>query len=436
MALYTIGGASRDASDASKKSVGNARLQKYATRHPAPPVRPPTPAAAPAARGARRRHHGAGLPPPPLPASPGSSAPPPPPPATRRRHPPPTDGRSRSPPPAARGVPPLPPLPPTPPTVGGRPYRWAAPLRTVAIGDVHGDFEALTAALTLAGVLAADGGWGGGGTALVQVGDVLDGWEGERECWALLLRLQAEAPAAGGRVHLLMGNHELANVLGLVRPPPTPPPTPSMATGRGRSPPPPGWPPWPDAHLYTAPSRRDALRPGGAFATALSTAVAPAVLLGDTAYVHGGLTPAVFRPPAARAVLTPTLWGRLWAAAPPAARAAAVRRALDGWAPALAAYLDGSAADVPRDLEAALWDRTWSVGGGGGSSLQGGTTSWPLAPTGGGGGGKRPPTRPRRRCSTACSRPLACGGWSLATRCRWGGCGRLGVGASGVWTRA
>jgi len=33
MALYTIGGASRDASDASKKSVLNARLQKYASEN-------------------------------------------------------------------------------------------------------------------------------------------------------------------------------------------------------------------------------------------------------------------------------------------------------------------------------------------------------------------------------------------------------------------
>ena len=32
-ALYTIGGASRDASDASKKSVKNVRLQKYASEN-------------------------------------------------------------------------------------------------------------------------------------------------------------------------------------------------------------------------------------------------------------------------------------------------------------------------------------------------------------------------------------------------------------------
>jgi len=74
----------------------------------------------------------------------------------------------------------------------------------VAVGDVHGDAVALRAALDAAGLLSPTGGWAGGETVLVQLGDVLDRWSEEREALSMLFRLQDEAPAAGGAVHLLM----------------------------------------------------------------------------------------------------------------------------------------------------------------------------------------------------------------------------------------
>ncbi|MDX9720417.1 MAG: metallophosphoesterase [Myxococcota bacterium] len=86
------------------------------------------------------------------------------------------------------------------------------PRRILALGDVHGDLEALQAALQLAGLLDAQGHWSGGESILVQTGDLLDRGDDEPEILALLSTLQAEAEAVGGRVLLLLGNHELMNV--------------------------------------------------------------------------------------------------------------------------------------------------------------------------------------------------------------------------------
>jgi hypothetical protein len=83
--------------------------------------------------------------------------------------------------------------------------------RVVAIGDLHGDYDAARDALRAAGVLGGDGHWSGGTTTLVQTGDVLDRGDGESKILTLLDQLADEAPKAGGQVVLLIGNHELMN---------------------------------------------------------------------------------------------------------------------------------------------------------------------------------------------------------------------------------
>ena len=89
--------------------------------------------------------------------------------------------------------------------------------RVVAVGDVHGDYEKLVAALRLCRVLDAKGRWSGGRAHLVQTGDVLDRGPDSRKAMDLLMRLEGEARRAGGRVHALLGNHEAMNVLGDLR---------------------------------------------------------------------------------------------------------------------------------------------------------------------------------------------------------------------------
>ena len=46
--------------------------------------------------------------------------------------------------------------------------------RIVAIGDIHGDFNALLVALYKAEVIDMNGHWKGGDTFVIQVGDILD----------------------------------------------------------------------------------------------------------------------------------------------------------------------------------------------------------------------------------------------------------------------
>jgi len=87
----------------------------------------------------------------------------------------------------------------------------------VAVGDVHGAYEGFLSVLRLAGLADERGHWAGGKAHLVQTGDVLDRGKDAPKVLDLLMRLEGEARKAGGRVHALLGNHEVMNVLGDLR---------------------------------------------------------------------------------------------------------------------------------------------------------------------------------------------------------------------------
>jgi hypothetical protein len=89
--------------------------------------------------------------------------------------------------------------------------------RVVAVGDVHGAYERFAAILRTAGVIDEKQRWAGGSTHFVQVGDVLDRGSDTKRSLDLLMRLEGEAKKAGGRVHALLGNHEVMNMLGDLR---------------------------------------------------------------------------------------------------------------------------------------------------------------------------------------------------------------------------
>jgi hypothetical protein len=92
----------------------------------------------------------------------------------------------------------------------------AAP-RVVAVGDVHGAYDSFLAVLRLAGLVDEKERWSGGKAHLVQTGDLLDRGTDARKVLDLLMRLEGEARKAGGRVHALLGNHEVMNMLGDLR---------------------------------------------------------------------------------------------------------------------------------------------------------------------------------------------------------------------------
>ncbi|OGD28556.1 MAG: hypothetical protein A2V57_02935 [Candidatus Aminicenantes bacterium RBG_19FT_COMBO_65_30] len=97
------------------------------------------------------------------------------------------------------------------------PYAWTGVERVVAVADLHGDYDSFVFILAHPEVGLVDGDlhWVGGKTHLVQLGDILDRGTGARKIFDRLMRLEKEAAAAGGMVHVLLGNHEEMNITGI-----------------------------------------------------------------------------------------------------------------------------------------------------------------------------------------------------------------------------
>jgi predicted MPP superfamily phosphohydrolase len=91
------------------------------------------------------------------------------------------------------------------------------PERLIAIGDIHGDFDDFVLLLKQAGLVDAANHWSGGNSTLVQTGDLIDRGPKGRQVMDLLMSLEKEAASAGGKVLVLLGNHEVMNMLGDLR---------------------------------------------------------------------------------------------------------------------------------------------------------------------------------------------------------------------------
>ncbi len=101
-----------------------------------------------------------------------------------------------------------------PPPAAARPECvWTGVQRIVAIGDLHGDYYHFFQLLQWADLVDSDGHWTGGKSHLVQMGDVMDRGKRAKEIFGLIKKLEKEAAAAGGMVHMLLGNHEEMNLM-------------------------------------------------------------------------------------------------------------------------------------------------------------------------------------------------------------------------------
>ena len=94
---------------------------------------------------------------------------------------------------------------------------WDGVERVIAFADVHGANAELRTLLHDSGVIDAAGHWAAGNAHVVSLGDLLDRGAGSRQVLDLLMRLQEEARAVGGHLHVLLGNHEAMNLLGDLR---------------------------------------------------------------------------------------------------------------------------------------------------------------------------------------------------------------------------
>jgi hypothetical protein len=85
------------------------------------------------------------------------------------------------------------------------------------IGDTHGEFDRVITLLRNAGVIDGNDRWSAGRGHLVLVGDIFDrGADVTRLLW-FLYGLEQQALAARGRVHVVLGNHEIMVMLNDLR---------------------------------------------------------------------------------------------------------------------------------------------------------------------------------------------------------------------------
>jgi hypothetical protein len=89
--------------------------------------------------------------------------------------------------------------------------------RIIAIGDIHGSLDGLRSILKTTGLIDNASKWSGGRAQLLQTGDYTDRGEGTRAVMDLLMALESQAKDAGGRAIVLLGNHEVMNLLGETR---------------------------------------------------------------------------------------------------------------------------------------------------------------------------------------------------------------------------
>jgi hypothetical protein len=98
---------------------------------------------------------------------------------------------------------------------------WAVPAlagpRIVVIGDLHGDYAAYLDIVAAAGLADENARWSGRDATLVQMGDVPDRGPDTLRIIRHLQKLEKAAAKGGGRLVLLVGNHEAMNMTGDLR---------------------------------------------------------------------------------------------------------------------------------------------------------------------------------------------------------------------------
>ena len=85
--------------------------------------------------------------------------------------------------------------------------------KILAIGDVHGEYETLVDLLTNNNIIDSNLDWNFGTGHIVFIGDVFDRGDMVTESLWLIYKLEEQADDAGGKLHFILGNHELINLV-------------------------------------------------------------------------------------------------------------------------------------------------------------------------------------------------------------------------------
>lgn len=94
------------------------------------------------------------------------------------------------------------------------PDHYIEPDKMLVLSDIEGNFQAFKMMLQGAKVIDNHFKWAFGKGHLVLVGDFFDRGLNVTECLWLIYKLESEAAAAGGKVHFILGNHEIINLKG------------------------------------------------------------------------------------------------------------------------------------------------------------------------------------------------------------------------------
>jgi len=92
-------------------------------------------------------------------------------------------------------------------------WQWEGVQRIVALGDIHGAFATLKSLLIETELTDSSLNWIGGTDHLVLCGDLIDRGPHDKAVLDLLIELQKQARKKGGRVHAVLGNHDVMNLV-------------------------------------------------------------------------------------------------------------------------------------------------------------------------------------------------------------------------------
>lgn len=88
------------------------------------------------------------------------------------------------------------------------------PAQYFATSDIEGGIMGFILMLRKAGIIDANYNWSYGNSHLFIMGDVFDRGQYVSQCLWLIYKLEQEAATAGGKVHFILGNHDIMNLIG------------------------------------------------------------------------------------------------------------------------------------------------------------------------------------------------------------------------------
>lgn len=94
---------------------------------------------------------------------------------------------------------------------------YSMPDKLIAISDIEGNFNAFYSFLLSNSVIDKDMNWTFNNGHLVLVGDFMDRGEEVTQVLWLIYKLEEEAKNVGGKIHFILGNHEVMNLNAQVR---------------------------------------------------------------------------------------------------------------------------------------------------------------------------------------------------------------------------